>query len=65
MAGKADIVNGIVDRDASYIKTPPIVDGWGGTAQAEDEEWPYASLSSGSELGDGSVRVGVGGGGQG
>ena len=44
MAGKADLVNGIVDRDAAALRKFPVYDGWGEAAAAG--EWPW-QLSGG------------------
>jgi hypothetical protein len=37
MAGKADLVNGIVDRDVTEARRLPVYDGWGETAAATGE----------------------------
>jgi hypothetical protein len=60
MAGKADLVNSIVDPVAHRI---PIYDGWGVASESE-EDWGYASLPN-TPPPDGSIRVGSGGGGAG
>lgn len=59
MAGKADLVNSIVDPVVA-VRRLPIYDGWGVASESE-EDWGYASLQD-TPPPDGSVRVGSGGG---
>jgi hypothetical protein len=61
MAGKADIVNGIVDRPPEYIQEIPQQEGWKVPESYADGGFASAQ-SSGTTPGDGSVRIGTGGG---
>lgn len=64
MAGKADLVNGIVDRATEELQSIPEKDGWKIPESYAGD--PFASTqSSGTEPDSGSVRVGTGGGGGG
>jgi len=45
MAGKADLVNGIVDRETAALRKFPVYDGWGESA-ASPGEFPW-QLSGG------------------
>jgi hypothetical protein len=62
MAGKADLVNSIVDPFVQAGRLP-IYDGWGVEAEGE-EDGGYDSLLNAPPP-DGSIRVGSGGGGAG
>lgn len=60
MAGKADLVNSIVDPFGTASKLPTY-DGWGVAAEAEDGAGDPSALDTSPP--DGSVRIGPGGGG--
>jgi hypothetical protein len=60
MAGKADLVNSIVDPAVEAHRIP-FYDGWGVASESE-EDWGDASLQN-TPPPDGSIRVGSGGGG--
>jgi len=61
MAGKADLVNGIVDRDATALRRLPVYDGWGDTT-ASPGEFPW-QLSSGAADGEWPWQLSGGAGG--